>query len=120
MVTGAGFGIVAVAGAFAGAGIVPAAGAGAWPDAMAAEIKNTVGNIRIERWRMGIWSIERWYTDSYKCSSKGNCRIGDHADRTPDESDIRKDGLAGQLIFSDAHQAEIIRAGRATQSTRPQ
>jgi hypothetical protein len=41
----------------------------------------------------------------------GYCRVGDHADRTPDESDMRKGGLAGQLIFSDALPAEIMRAG---------
>jgi hypothetical protein len=38
-------------------------------------------------------------------------RIGDYADRTPDESDMRKGGLAGQLIFNDALPAEIKRAG---------
>jgi hypothetical protein len=37
--------------------------------------------------------------------------VPDHADRTPDESDMRKCDLAGQLIFSDALPAEIIRAG---------
>jgi hypothetical protein len=41
----------------------------------------------------------------------GSVRIANQPDRTPDESDMRKGGLAGQLIFSDALPAEIMRAG---------
>jgi hypothetical protein len=41
----------------------------------------------------------------------GNFRICDDTDRTPDESDMRKGGLAGPLIFSDAFPAGITRAG---------
>jgi hypothetical protein len=43
--------------------------------------------------------------------NRGWGRVGDHADKAPDESDVRKGCLAGRLIFSDALPAEIIRAG---------
>jgi len=41
----------------------------------------------------------------------GTFRICDDTDRTPDESDMRKGGVAGRLIFSDAFPAEITRDG---------
>jgi len=51
------------------------------------------------------------YQQSPAALERAQRGIGDNPDRTPDESDMGKGDLAGQLIFGDAFPAEITCAG---------
>jgi hypothetical protein len=79
------------------------------------------GNRRLKSCRHWICQVPvGWSAIRTELENRGHVRLGDHTDRAPDESDMRKGDLAGQLILSEVIPAEITRAGGATQSSRSQ